>query len=81
MESDDFYVEFADWCRAEGNAKTEEDVPSLWRRFTPEAMDMFGKILAVDGAQRCTEGEVKAYVEKDWLKTVEGTDQQLSEQQ
>lgn len=81
MESDDFYVEFADWCRADGTAKTEEDIPSLWKRFTPEAMDMFGKILAVEPTKRCTEGEVKAFVEKDWLKTVEVTDQQLPKQQ
>lgn len=81
MESDDFYTEFADWCRAEGRPTTVDNVPSLWKRFTPEAMDMFGKILALEAGERCTEGEVKVYVEKDWLKPAGDSDQQLSEQQ
>lgn len=76
MVSDDFYQEFADWCRMEGRPNTEEDIPPLWKRFTPEAMEMFGKILALDAGKRCTVGEVRAYVEKDWLKKVHGIGQQ-----
>ncbi|KAK5894161.1 hypothetical protein CesoFtcFv8_010881 [Champsocephalus esox] len=70
MDSDDFYQEFADWCTMEETPTTEEDVPPLWQRFTPEAMEMFSKLLAPDLAKRCTVGEVKSYVEKDWLKKV-----------
>ncbi|KAJ4934254.1 hypothetical protein JOQ06_007054 [Pogonophryne albipinna] len=70
MDSDDFYQEFADWCTMEETPTTEEDVPPLWQRFTPEAMEMFSKLLAPDLAKRCTVAEVKAYVEKDWLKKV-----------
>ncbi|XP_010774172.1 serine/threonine-protein kinase SBK1 [Notothenia coriiceps] len=70
MDSDDFYQEFADWCTMEEIPTIEEDVPPLWQRFTPEAMEMFSKLLAPDLAKRCTVGEVKAYVEKDWLKKV-----------
>ncbi|XP_049921274.1 serine/threonine-protein kinase SBK1 [Epinephelus moara] len=76
MESDDFYQEFADWCRMEEKPNTEEDIPPLWRRFTPEAMEMFSKLLDLDVEKRCTVGEVKAYVDKDWLKKVHGTGQQ-----
>ncbi|CAL8324287.1 unnamed protein product [Merluccius merluccius] len=46
----------------------EEEVPPLWRKFTPEAMKMFGKLLAPEVERRTTVGEVRAYVEKDWLK-------------
>ncbi|XP_034074444.1 serine/threonine-protein kinase SBK1 [Gymnodraco acuticeps] len=70
MDSDDFYQEFADWCTMEETPTTEEDVPPLWQRFTPEAMEMFSKLLAPDLAKRCTVAEVKTYVEKDWLKKV-----------
>ncbi|XP_018534096.1 serine/threonine-protein kinase SBK1 [Lates calcarifer] len=76
MDSDDFYQEFADWCRMEERPNTEEDIPPLWKRFTPEAMEMFGKLLAVDVGKRCTVGEVRAYVEKDWLKKAHGNGQQ-----
>ncbi|XP_062396068.1 serine/threonine-protein kinase SBK1 [Sardina pilchardus] len=62
--SDDFYEEFADWSRQPSIA----DVPSQWKRFSPAALEMFSKMLAVDAAQRCSVSEVKAYVEKDWLK-------------
>uniref|UniRef100_A0A3Q1EQN7 Si:dkey-8e10.3 n=1 Tax=Acanthochromis polyacanthus TaxID=80966 RepID=A0A3Q1EQN7_9TELE len=68
MDSDDFYQEFADWCKTEEKPDAEEDVPPLWKRFTPEAMEMFGKLLALDARKRCTVGEVRAYMEKDWLK-------------
>ncbi|XP_072223068.1 serine/threonine-protein kinase SBK1 [Leuresthes tenuis] len=68
MDSDDFYQEFADWCRTEDRPYSEEDIPPLWRRFTPEAMEMFGRLLALDAAKRCTLDEVRGYVEKDWLR-------------
>ncbi|XP_071396370.1 serine/threonine-protein kinase SBK1 [Centroberyx affinis] len=76
MDSDDFYQEFADWCKMEEQPKAEEDVPPLWRRFTPEAMEMFSKLLALDAGTRYTVGEVTAYVEKDWLKKAHGNGQQ-----
>lgn len=72
-ETDDFYQEFADWCKMEGSTNTEEDIPPLWKRFTPEAMEMFAKILTLDAGKRCKVGEVRAYVAKDWLKKVNGT--------
>uniref|UniRef100_A0A3Q2GHM0 Si:dkey-8e10.3 n=1 Tax=Cyprinodon variegatus TaxID=28743 RepID=A0A3Q2GHM0_CYPVA len=68
MDSDSFYLEFADWCRMKKHSYIEEDIPPLWRRFTPEAMEMFGKLLAPDASLRSAVGEVRAYVEKDWLK-------------
>lgn len=70
MDSDDFYQEFAEWCRMQEKPTNEEDVPSLWKRFTPNAMEMFGKILALDAEKRGTVGEVRAYAKKDWLKKV-----------
>ncbi|XP_028438436.1 serine/threonine-protein kinase SBK1 [Perca flavescens] len=76
MDSDDFYQEFADWCRMKERPNTEEDIPPLWKRFTPEAMEMFGKLLALDVGKRCTVGEVSTYVEKDWLKKVHRIEQQ-----
>lgn len=75
MDSDDFYQEFADWCKMEERPNNEEDIPPLWRKFTPEAMEMFAKLLALDAGKRCTVGEVRAYVEMDWLKKVQGKQQ------
>ncbi|XP_035596597.1 serine/threonine-protein kinase SBK1-like [Oncorhynchus keta] len=63
VTSDDFYQEFADWCQA----PTVEEVPPLWKRFTPGAMEMFSRLLDLNANNRCTVGEVRSYVEKDWL--------------
>ncbi|XP_026187162.1 serine/threonine-protein kinase SBK1 [Mastacembelus armatus] len=76
MDSDDFYQEFADWYRAKVKHSSEEDIPPLWKRFTPEVMEMFAKLLAVDAEKRCGVGEVRAYVEKDWLKKAHVNEQQ-----
>lgn len=75
-DSDDFYQEFVEWCVLEEKATNEKDAPSLWKRFTPEAMEMFSRILALDAERRCTVGEVRLYVEKDWLKEETGREQQ-----
>uniref|UniRef100_A0A672ZL89 Si:dkey-8e10.3 n=1 Tax=Sphaeramia orbicularis TaxID=375764 RepID=A0A672ZL89_9TELE len=80
MDSDDFYQEFADWCGAEDRPDAEEDVPPLWKRFTPDAMEMFSKLLALDAGKRSTVGEVRAYVDKDWLKKGHGAGQQQAEE-
>ncbi|TNN33028.1 Serine/threonine-protein kinase SBK1 [Liparis tanakae] len=74
LDSDEFYQEFVDWCRTERTPhnEEEEEVPPLWKRFTPEAMEMFGKLLAPDVEKRCAVGEVRAYVEKDWLREGSG---------
>ncbi|XP_035502256.2 serine/threonine-protein kinase SBK1 [Scophthalmus maximus] len=81
MDSDDFYQEFADWCRMEERSNDEEDIPPLWKKFTSEAMEMFGKLLALDAGNRCTVGEVRAYVEKDWLKKAHGNGQQKTKKE
>ncbi|KAL2103420.1 hypothetical protein ACEWY4_000288 [Coilia grayii] len=65
LPCDDFYQEFADWCR---EPPSLDDIPSQWRRFSPTALEMFSRMLALDAAQRCSVGEVRAYVDKDWLK-------------
>ncbi|XP_076015377.1 serine/threonine-protein kinase SBK1 [Genypterus blacodes] len=67
LDSDDFYQEFADWCRTEEKPYVDENIPPLWKRFTPEAMEMFSKLLAPDAEKRSTVGEVREFVEKDWL--------------
>uniref|UniRef100_H2L890 Si:dkey-8e10.3 n=1 Tax=Oryzias latipes TaxID=8090 RepID=H2L890_ORYLA len=36
MDSDDFYQEFADWWRMEQRSYAEQDIPPLWKKFTPE---------------------------------------------
>ncbi|KAM9830628.1 serine/threonine-protein kinase SBK1 isoform X3 [Syngnathus typhle] len=76
-DSDDCYQEFADWSRLGENANTEQDNnPQLWQKFTPEAMELFTKLLAVDAEKRCTEGVVGDYVGKAWLKKKHGMEQQ-----
>uniref|UniRef100_A0A8C1P5Z3 Si:dkey-8e10.3 n=1 Tax=Cyprinus carpio TaxID=7962 RepID=A0A8C1P5Z3_CYPCA len=61
-DSDDFYEEFADWRRS----PKKTPVPSQWKRFTPVCMQMFRRMLALDPSERCSVGEVKGYVGKDW---------------
>ncbi|XP_028307444.1 serine/threonine-protein kinase SBK1 [Gouania willdenowi] len=68
MDSDDFYIEFADWCRKEERSYAEQDIPALWRRFSTDAMEMFGKFFDLDAEKRCLVGEVKVYSGKSWLK-------------
>ncbi|XP_061760872.1 serine/threonine-protein kinase SBK1 isoform X2 [Nerophis ophidion] len=75
MDSDDSYQEFADWSKLGESANTEDDIPPLWTRFTPEAMELFGKLLALDAEKRATVGEVRQYVEKAWLKKEHGMEQ------
>lgn len=63
-DSDDFYEEFADWRRS----PKKTPVPSQWKRFTPVCMQMFRRMLALDPSERCSVGEVKGYVGKDWVR-------------
>uniref|UniRef100_A0A3P9K0C0 Si:dkey-8e10.3 n=1 Tax=Oryzias latipes TaxID=8090 RepID=A0A3P9K0C0_ORYLA len=67
MDSDDFYQEFADWWRMEQRSYAEQDIPPLWKKFTPEAMEMFGKLLALDANNRCTPPCVQEYYIKRHL--------------
>ncbi|KAJ8371285.1 hypothetical protein SKAU_G00113130 [Synaphobranchus kaupii] len=71
--SDDFYQEFADW-RGE-TAAAAADLPSLWKRFTPACLEMFGRLLTLDAGERCSVGEVEAYVEEDWVRAEEADGQ------
>lgn len=63
-DTDDFYEEFADWRRS----PKKNPVPSQWKRFTPVCMEMFKRMLALDPNERCSIGEVKGYVGKDWVR-------------
>lgn len=63
--SDDFYCEFADWQQS--STAEPSEAPSQWKRFSPVALEMFGRMLTPNAALRCTVMEVKAYVDKDWL--------------
>lgn len=75
MDSDEFYQEFAEWCQMEERPDAEEDVPPLWKRFTPHALEMFARLLDPDEGKRCAVGEVRAYLDKEWLKKVPGDGQ------
>nr|XP_057940325.1 serine/threonine-protein kinase SBK1 [Doryrhamphus excisus]XP_057940326.1 serine/threonine-protein kinase SBK1 [Doryrhamphus excisus]XP_057940328.1 serine/threonine-protein kinase SBK1 [Doryrhamphus excisus] len=80
LDSDDFYKEFVDWSNLGDSANAEDDIPPLWKRFTPEAMELFGKLLALDAEKRSTVGEVREYMEKAWLKTEHGMEQLQTEE-
>lgn len=62
--TDDFYQEFADWRREPATT----GVPSQWERFTAPCLEMFSRLLALDAGDRCGVGEVKAYVDQDWVR-------------
>ncbi|XP_077580106.1 serine/threonine-protein kinase SBK1 [Stigmatopora nigra] len=66
MDTDDCYQEFADWLKL--GEKASNDNPPLWQKFTPEAMGLFSKLLALDAEKRCAEEVVKKYVGEAWLK-------------
>ncbi|XP_063065531.1 serine/threonine-protein kinase SBK1 [Engraulis encrasicolus] len=81
LPSDDFYQEFVDWAEPQSPPSSSsssprsspppplspDDVPSQWKKFTPSALEMFGRMLALDASRRCSVGEVRAYVDQDWL--------------
>ncbi|XP_019718475.1 serine/threonine-protein kinase SBK1 isoform X2 [Hippocampus comes] len=77
-DSDDCYQEFADWSSVGEDGNTEQDNPQLWNKFTPDAMELFRKLLAVDAEKRCAEGTVREYVMKAWLKKKNGMEQQTT---
>ncbi|XP_053705679.1 serine/threonine-protein kinase SBK1 [Synchiropus splendidus] len=79
-DTDDFYEEFADWCKEEQRSYAEEELPPLWRKFTPEAMELFSKLLALSAEKRCTAGEVREYVGKTWLKGEQPAAEKASKQ-
>ncbi|KAM9475860.1 serine/threonine-protein kinase SBK1 [Clarias gariepinus] len=61
---DSFYDEFAEWLQ---DPETTE-IPTQWGRYTPECMEMFTKLLALEPKNRSTADVVKEYVGKDWLR-------------
>ena len=64
MASDEFYQEFANWRREPRAA----ELPSQWRRFTAPCLEMFTHLLRLDAGDRCGVGEVKAYMDQDWVR-------------
>ncbi|XP_061114618.1 serine/threonine-protein kinase SBK1 [Conger conger] len=69
--SDEFYQEFADWRRE----PTVVELPSQWQRFTPACLEMFTRLLQLDAGDRCGVGEVKAYVDQDWVRAADAPGQ------
>uniref|UniRef100_H3AVC5 SH3 domain binding kinase family member 2 n=1 Tax=Latimeria chalumnae TaxID=7897 RepID=H3AVC5_LATCH len=65
LPGDFFYEEFARWVKS-GEAKEPCTIPRHWRRFTPEALSMFQKLLAVDPKKRGTVEEVLNYMDFQW---------------
>ncbi|XP_063077223.1 serine/threonine-protein kinase SBK1-like [Engraulis encrasicolus] len=66
LPSDAFYEEFARWQRGRS-----AQVPSQWRRFTPEALRMFRRLLAIPQERRCSVKDVFAHFDHYWMLDTE----------
>ncbi|XP_062389182.1 serine/threonine-protein kinase SBK1 [Sardina pilchardus] len=66
LPSDAFYEEFWRWQRGRS-----AQVPSQWRRFTPEALRMFRRLLAIQQERRCAVKDVFAHFDDYWMLDTE----------
>ncbi|XP_032832065.1 serine/threonine-protein kinase SBK1-like [Petromyzon marinus] len=72
---DPFYGEFLSWQRRKAAATAATGtgtassgaVPSQWRRFSPDALRLFRRLLATDPCRRCAVAELFRYVQRDWM--------------
>uniref|UniRef100_A0A3B1K864 Serine/threonine-protein kinase SBK1 n=1 Tax=Astyanax mexicanus TaxID=7994 RepID=A0A3B1K864_ASTMX len=64
LPSDAFYAEFQRWQRG---ACPPGAVPSQWRRFSDDALRMFGRLLALEPERRCGVKEVFYFLKYDLL--------------
>ncbi|CAH2319440.1 serine threonine- kinase SBK1-like [Pelobates cultripes] len=64
--SDTQYEEFASWQRKENFI----DIPSSWKIFTSQALDMFQKLLTINPDKRGPAAEVLKYLTVPWRKAV-----------
>ena len=55
------FVEFFKWQTGRGQ------VPKMWQEFTPELLELFSKLLALNPKDRCDIGEVQKYLSEPWL--------------
>ncbi|XP_063077081.1 serine/threonine-protein kinase SBK1 [Engraulis encrasicolus] len=66
LPSDAFYAEFLRWQQAGCPTVT---VPSQWRRFSDDALRMFGRLLAADPDRRCGVKDVFYFLKYELLLT------------
>ncbi|XP_016379792.1 serine/threonine-protein kinase SBK1-like [Sinocyclocheilus rhinocerous] len=64
LPSDAFFMEFQRWQRG---AFPPGVVPSQWRRFSDDALRMFGRLLALEPERRCGVKEVFYFLKYDLL--------------
>ena len=64
LPADAFYAEFLRWQQAGCPTGT---VPSQWRRFSDEALRMFGRLLAADPDRRCSVKDVFYFLKYELL--------------
>jgi serine/threonine-protein kinase SBK len=58
--SDANFAEFVDWQNGRGK------VPHMWRNFSPQLLELFSKLLALDANKRCKISEVHQYLSEPW---------------
>ena len=61
--SDANFVEFFDWQTGRGK------VPKMWQEFSPQLLELFSKLLALNPKDRCQIKEVQQYLSVQWFKT------------
>ncbi|KAG7504347.1 serine serine/threonine-protein kinase SBK1-like [Solea senegalensis] len=66
MPNDTFYEEFVRWQR-----RRTATVPSQWRRFTADCLQMFRKLLCIEQERRCSVKEVFSYINQCWMLDTE----------
>ena len=58
--SDPNFAEFVHWQTGHGA------VPHMWKKFSPQLLELFSKLLAINPKERCRIGEVHKYLKEPW---------------
>lgn len=61
--SDPNFSDFVQWQTGKGR------VPHMWRSFSPQLLELFSKLLALDPKDRCKINEVHKYLKEPWYNT------------
>ena len=59
--NDSNFVDFFNWQTGRGK------VPKMWQEFSPQLLDLFSKLLALNPKDRCNIREVQKYLSQPWF--------------
>ena len=62
--NDIHYKDFIDW-----QLSISSDIAVLWRKFSPEALTIFQKMLNLDIRKRCRVAELQNFLQYPWMES------------